>query len=258
VTGTVVKPTKVAFDGFTFDASSTGDTASNAVDCTGGSADFGLTVVTITRSTISGAPQFGVSAQSKCTIVLDADLVSGNNAGGLSFITSDYTLTNLLIRGNGKPDGTSSGSAFGGINFGPGGETAKMLAFNLTIVGNHARSSASGAAGIGCALPPTTLANVVLLDNDGGFEILPTDCKASYTAWRFKAGDLPGNNNRDLKTCTAADIFPTPAGGNFAPKKDATPACTLVDVGTNTGAPDHDFTGAPRSGPVDIGAFEAR
>src|SRR6266542_3004029 len=153
VVGFLAKTTDVTFDGFVFDSGTLNDMASDTVDCTGGGAAFGLTKLKITRSTIKGAPAIGLSSQSSCSTTLDADLFFNNAKGGLSFTASNFALTNLLIRNNGTAD--PSGSAFGGLSFGGGGEAGKMTAFNLTVVNNKARSSASGAAGISCGAPPT-------------------------------------------------------------------------------------------------------
>jgi hypothetical protein len=160
------------------------------------------------------------------------------------------------VRDNGT--GGTTGSAFGGLFFGGSGEVGKMIAFNLTVVSNKARSSASGAAGIGCAAPPTALTNTVFFDNVGGFEIIAADCAPSFSAFK---GAMASNNNRNLDSCTAAGLFTDPATFKFVPKAGAAP-CTLIDAGTNTGAPNHDLAGTarpqPSSGTVDIGAFEAK
>jgi hypothetical protein len=67
------------------------------------------------------------------------------------------------------------------------------------------------------------------------------------------------NNNRNIATCTDTGLFtdPTDPAFNFVPKMGTAP-CTLVDAGTATGAPNHDFAGTPRTGNIDIGAFEAK
>jgi hypothetical protein len=73
---------------------------------------------------------------------------------------------------------------------------------------------------------------------------------------------VPITSNLDIKApCTAASLFTDPGNGNFSPVKGGSPPCTLVNQGTNTGAPDHDYAGTPRPQPAggadDIGAYEA-
>jgi hypothetical protein len=71
-----------------------------------------------------------------------------------------------------------------------------------------------------------------------------------------------GTNNQELATCAATDLFVAPASGQYQPKKGVSAPCTLVDDGTNSGAPDHDLTGTPRPQPLggtaDIGCYEAK
>jgi hypothetical protein len=253
-------------DGFIFDSSGITDTTSDAIDCAGGGAANGATNLTIVRSTIKGAPVVGLSSQNKCTITLDADIVASNKGGGILLVSSDFTFTNLLVRDNGTTGTTGSG--FGGIDIATAGETGRMTAFNLSILNNKAKTSVSVGSGFSCSAPPTTLANTVVFGGQGGgYEMLASDCSPTYSAFAGAMLGSPTANNQDLKaaggpTCAATDLFVDPNNNNFAPKKGGTTPCSLVNDGTNTGAPDHDLVGTPRPQPPggtdDIGCYEAK
>lgn len=81
----------------------------------------------------------------------------------------------------------------------------------------------------------------------------------SYSAYVGGSGTM---NNLDLTGCTAAMLFANASGGDYSPVKGGAKPCTLVDQGTNVGAPDHDYAGTPRPQPIggtdDVGAYEAR
>jgi hypothetical protein len=253
VAGTTAKQTTVSFDGFTFDGSTLAD-GSFGIDCQGMGAAYGKTLVTITRSLIKGASGTGLNAQTKCTLTLDADTFVSNKGGAIALNANDFTLTNLLIHDNG-----SSGSASGGIYLQVVGEAGKMTMFNLTVVNNTASGTAF-ASGIACAAAPTTLANTLILGNQGPAVEISPGCMPIYSA--FIGGTTSTNEAIPVAGCGVPDLLQDPTNGNFHPKKGGTHPCTLVDQGFNTGAPTTDLDGTSRPQPTggtdDIGCYEAK
>jgi hypothetical protein len=243
----------VTLDGFTL-RGATGASGHGVLCSNGGNA----TKLTLLRSTVRDNAQNAVNASS-CTIVLDQDVIGpANTQGGVFLSGSDFTLTNLLVVGNGT--GGATGSNFGGINVASTGPGAKTM-FNLTVVNNQMRTGLQPSAGIGCA-PGVTLANVVLVENAGGAaEIDPTSCTLNNSAWTGAPG---GNGNHDLVNCgltpaaRAASIFDNPTTGDYHPKRGGAAPCTLVGLGTPTGAPTVDLEGRTRPNPPSIGALEAK
>jgi hypothetical protein len=132
--------------------------------------------------------------------------------------------------------------------------------FNLTVVNNLATATAT-AAGINCVAAPSTLANTLVLGNQGpAMPEINAACAPSYSA--FVGGTTSNNENIPITGCGVPDLLVDPAHGDYHPKKGGTRPCTLVDQGTNTGAPDHDLDGVsrpqPASGTDDIGCYEAK
>ncbi len=256
VNGTAGKQVTASFDGFVFDGSTLAD-GSDAVDCNGGSGNaYGKTLATVTRSTLTGASGVGLFSQSKCALTFDADIILGNKGGGISLSASDFALTNLLVHDNGTSG--AAGSDFGGLLLSTSGESGKMSLFNLTVVDNLAKTTAA-ASGINCVATPSALTNTLVLGNSPLTEISAAGCGASYSSYV----GATGSNNQDIPVagCTVGDLLVNPSGGNFHPKKSGTAPCTLIDLGTNTGAPGHDLDGTarpqPSTGTDDIGCYEA-
>jgi hypothetical protein len=248
----------ISFDGFTFDGSTLAD-GSDGVDCTGnGAATYGKTLVTLTRSTIKNASGLALSANTKCTITLDADTFAGNKGGAIKIDTCDVAFTNLLIHDNGT-GGATTGSSFGGMLIVAAGEAGKTTMFNLTIVNNLAVATAA-ASGVNCVAAPSTLANTLVLGNTGGVAEISPGCGATFSAYVGASG--ANNEAIPANGCTVADLCVNPSMGDYHPKKLGTKPCTLVDQGTNTGAPNHDLDGTarpqPASGTDDIGCYEAK
>ncbi|MGZ3438421.1 MAG: choice-of-anchor Q domain-containing protein [Polyangia bacterium] len=75
-------------------------------------------------------------------------------------------------------------------------------------------------------------------------------------------GATSNNENIPLTGCGVSDLMVDPTNNDFHPKKGGVRPCTLVDQGTNTGAPATDFDGTarpqPASGTDDIGCYEAK
>jgi len=258
VAGAPPKQVTVSFDGFTFDGSTLAD-GSDGIDCSeSGTAAYGKTLVTLTRSTVKGASGMGLLTLQKCTITLDADMFVGNKGGAIKADTSDFTFTNLLLHDNGTA-GTATGSTFGGILITAAGEAGKTVLFNLTVVNNVAQTTASG-SGIYCLAAPSTLSNTLVLGNTGPTTEINATCGASFSA--FIGGTGSNNQNIPLTGCAVADLLVNPSQGDYHPKKGGAAPCTLIDKGTNTNAPDHDLEGTsrpqPPSGTDDIGCYEAK
>jgi hypothetical protein len=260
------KTIAVTMDGFTFDNSALGATV-DAVDCAGGSATTtSSTRLTLTHSVIKSAKGIGLSANN-CAITLDADTVVANAGGGIQLTLSDFALTNLVVRDNGTMTGnTGTDSAFGGIfvaSVGPGQTTMA----NLTVVNNKSKAGLT-TSGINCMAPPTSIINSIIYGNVGGaYQAAPNDCALSYCRlpdpMATPAQPAGTNTYLNTTTCTMANLFVDPTGtfpaGNYPPKKGGTAPCTLVDVGTNTGAPPFDIVGTkrPQNNVCDVGAYES-
>jgi hypothetical protein len=255
--GAAGKQVTLTLDGFTLDAS----TAANGVQCIGDGASYTKTLLTLVRSTVTSGPTVGVSSSARCTLTLDADTITNHKGGGVSLDASNFALTNLLVAGNGTPTTTpGSGSNFGGISIGGNaGEPGKMNLSNLTIVNNSAKTTAF-ASGVICSSTPSLLQNTAIFGNQPATEVTAAQCTPSYSAFVGAGANVA--HNQELATCAATDLFVAPASGQYQPKKGGTAPCTLVDNGTNAGAPDHDLTGTPRPQPLggtaDIGCYEAR
>ncbi len=256
------KTVSVSFDGVTFDGSAqTGST--DLIDCTGGAA-YGQAVLTITRSTLKASPGIGLSATAKCTVTLDADLIQNNKSGGLLFGASDLALTNLLVLTNGTPTSASPGSNFGGIDVSQAGEAGKMSLANLTILGNQADTSASASAMV-CPVAAVKTINTVVFGDVGPATEIQAACIGTVATPQMTNSAYAGGSsmlsNVDITTCSLSLLFTNPANGDYTPKVSA-PPCSLVDQGTNVGAPNHDYNGTARPQPTvggkwDIGAIEA-
>lgn len=263
--GASAKTVSVTIEGVVFDGTAlTGSV--DLVSCTGGGAAYGKSLVKITRSTLKGAPGYGVNGSSQCTLTLDADLIRDNKGGAIYSSMCDFALTNLLILSNGSPtNGGTAGSNFGGINVAGAGEISKMNAANLTLVGNKADTTASASAML-CPVAAVKTINTVIFGNAGPATEVQTACvgtvatpQMTYSAYSGGSSML---NNIDLAGCLASTLFVDQAMSNYTPKKGGTAPCNLVDQGINTGAPDHDYAGLARPQPFpggkdDIGALEA-
>ena len=200
-------------------------------------------------------------------MTLDADTIVGNAGGGIQMTASDFALTNLLVRDNGTMTGNAgTDSTFGGIFVASVGSGQTTMA-NLTVVNNKSKSGLT-TSGINCTVPPTSIINSIIYGNVGGaYQAGPVDCALSYCRLPdpMTATPQPAGTNTYLNTttCTMANLFVDPTGafpaGNFLPKKGGTAPCTLVDVGTNTGAPKLDIVGTsrPQNNICDVGAYES-
>ncbi|HXU69483.1 MAG TPA: choice-of-anchor Q domain-containing protein, partial [Polyangia bacterium] len=254
VAGTSGKQVTASVDGFVLDGSTLTD-GSNVIECSGNSGGvYGGTLLTMTRSTIKNGSGVGLSTTQKCVITFDADIFTGNKAGAALLSATDFAFTNLLVHDNG-----GSGASCGGISLASAGETGKMTMFNLTIVNNTAMTGAL-ASGMLCAVSPTNVTNTLILGNSPLATEVNTNCHPDFSAFL----GATGSNNETIPAtgCGVNDLLADPPNGDYRPKKMTVKPCTLIDQGTNTGAPDHDLAGTsrpqPASGTDDIGAYEAK
>jgi hypothetical protein len=184
--------------------------------------------------------------------------VSGNSAaagpfagegGGVANFYGTLTLTNCTLTGNSagvsggglangesspvlsRPRATSARGTSAGLNHGE----STMSLTNCTVSGNTAYGGAGGVANYG----RLSLANTIVAGNTDG------DVGGSYTGSNNLIGGNPllsSLGDYGGPTATMALLPGSPAIGG----------------GTSTGAPAFDQRGQPRSGHVDIGAFQSQ
>jgi hypothetical protein len=225
----------------------------------GGLASTGT--LALTGCTIIGnlAPDGGgLLASMGGDITLTGCTVSGNSAaastaggtgGGAANFDGTLTLTNCTLSGNsaggsggGLANGdssavfsTSKATSAGGSSAGLNDEQSTMSLFNCTVSGNTAYGGHGGVANYDML----SLTNTIVAGNDGG------DVGGSYTG----SNNLIGGN----------PMFSAP--GNYGGPTETMallPGSPAIGGGTSTGAPAFDQRGQPRSGHVDIGAFQSQ
>jgi len=245
--------TTVSLDGFVFDGAGITD-GSPVVDVTGQSTTaYAQTTLTLSHAAIRSGPAVGLLADMRSRIIVDAIDVYGNKGGGVRVDSVDFAVTNTLIRSNG-----STTSSFAGFSLLGPGEAGKMTLANLTIVSNMTAPASTLSSGLGCLAPPSSVINTVIIGNSGGPGEVDPACGTPFTGDAF-VGAPAGNENLPA-ACMLTDLFANPGNADYHPKKGGATPCTLVDEGTENGAPDHDSDGnaRPAGGTVDVGAYEAK
>ena len=202
----------------------------------GGLANLGTAKVTVTDCTLSGNAAGGGGGLfnlGAATATLANCTVSGNSAGGgggLSNVSGFISLTNSTVSGNTAGDG-------GGIA--DGGFTSSLTLTNCTLSGNTAPTGSGG----GLVIPSdgaTTLTNTIVAGNNGGDVF----------------GGSPGGANNLIGGNPLLAALGDYGGPTFTmPPLPGSPA---IGGGTTTGAPATDQRGQPRTGPIDIGAFQGQ
>jgi predicted outer membrane repeat protein len=218
----------------------------------------------ISGLTISGgsADRGGAIRNNNGTLSLSDAVISGNTAfqqgGGLYSEGGTTTLTGCAISGNAAVHGgglaldsgllsptdcTVSGST-AGFQLAPGGSgggvytlqgTATLTNCTVSGIGTNAEGYIGGVTNL---LAAVSLTNTIVAGNNGG------DIQGGY----------PGTNN-----VIGGDPLLAPLGdyGGPTPTMALLPGSPAIGGGTATGAPTADQRGQPRSGGVDIGAFQS-
>jgi parallel beta-helix repeat protein len=216
--------------------------AISGLTITGGQADRGAGLlnqggtVSVTGVTFSGNTASdqggGVDTQFSGTTTLTACTISGNTTtnhagGGLANLYSgSATLTNCTISGNSAPTG-------GGLY----NNTGTLTLTNCTVSHNTAQSG----GGLSSKSSSSTLLTNTLVDGNTGGDI---------------HGALQSGSANNL---IGGDPLLAPLGDYGGPTQTMAllPGSPAIGGGTATGAPSADQRGQPRSGRVDIGAFES-
>jgi hypothetical protein len=201
------------------------------------------------NSSVYGA---GVLANQGGDVTLSDCTISGNSAatdggGAANFSGSTLALTNCTVGAN-SAGGSGGGLTNGAPSSGPvvvaappaggsGGQNAEdtMSLANCTISGNTAYGGAGGLANYDAL----SLVNTIVAGNRGG------EVSGSHTG----SNNLIGGN---ALLSTLGDY-----GGPTA-SMALLPGSPAIGGGTRTGAPGLDQRGEPRSGHVDIGAFQSQ
>jgi hypothetical protein len=209
------------------------------VICGGGS-------LKLDRCTVKTNDGYGIDANNCGTLAVDASVVMTNLQGGLR-VGGNFNITNNFVIKNG---GSAGGSA-GGMVINSPSTTVTQIVANNTFADN----TGSGVnAGVSCAVGSnTTLLNNILYKNLFGATSSETNCTTLYCATDDAVDAARANaHNVDLSTKTPGFVSVTDyhlAAGS-----------PCKDVGSTSGAPDHDIDEQPRPDPatakVDIGADE--
>jgi hypothetical protein len=250
---------------------------------------------TLTDVTISGnsARQAGGGLISSGTLAMTGCTVSGNSSfygGGLAaYKGGDVTLTNCTVSGNSvandfstsNTSATGYGSGGGALNLG-----GTLALTNCTLSGNSAGESGGGLENGSAPSPvfarsPTTSAHSssgALNDEQSTTSL--TNCTVSgNTAYDIGAGVVnygtllltntivSGNNGGDVSgsytgsnNLIGVNPLLSPVGDYGGPTATMAllPGSPAIGGGTSIGAPTFDQRGQPRSGHVDIGAFQSQ
>ena len=244
---------------------------------------------TLTDVTISGnsASVGGGGLINTGTLAMVGCTVSGNSAGAggglMAYRGGNITLTNCTISGNSAASGSPTAGAGGGAWNGGG-----TLAFtNCTLSGNSAGGSGGGLENGMSGSPAVATAGAITSGGTGGVSddqsmTSLTNCTvsgntaydiggvANYGTLSLTNTIVAGNNGGDVVVVSGAQTGSNNLiGGNplLAALGDyggptATmallPGSPAIGGGTSAGAPSLDQRGQPRSGHVDIGAFQSQ
>ena len=174
----------------------------------------------------------GLYAQNS-SIALDASRVENNCAantpfyglgGGLAFTNSPYTLTNAIIANN---YAFSNDTAVGGLS---AGANSPGLLVNNTIANNRGQGIRSAS--------PLTLTNSIIMSHTTGVS-LTAAVPVSVTYNDFY-------NNTTHVQGFSLDVSNIVINPQLDTNYRLTGASVLIDAGTRTNAPFHDFDGQPR------------
>jgi hypothetical protein len=189
--------------------------------------------------------------------------VSGNSAvhwgGGLDTEGSATALTNCTLSGN------TAGSGGGLFNYSFSGYPNNTPLTNCTVSGNFAAHG--GGLCIygyenGGHYATITLANTIVAGQKGGSDIIVHNgtVTGSYNLIGDGSGISGGTGNLLGSPSNPINPLLAPLGDYGGPTQTMAllPGSPAIGAGTTSGAPATDERAQPRTGPVDIGAFQSR
>ena len=243
------------------------------------------TLVDVTLSGNSAGEGGGLASAG--TLTMTGCTISGNSAGAggglLAYMGGDITLTNCTISGN----FATSGSATTGLGGGVANLGGTLALTNCTLSGNAAGGSGGGLEN-GSSGPPVFATSRATSPgdtrevNDEQSTMSLINCTVSgNTAYDIGSGVanygtlsltntiVAGNTGGDVVGSGAQSGSTNLIGGNplLAALGDfggptatmaVLPGSPAIGGGTSGGAPSFDQRGQPRSGHVDIGAFQSQ
>jgi hypothetical protein len=233
----------------------------NSADQGGGLANlYGSSAATLTNCTVSGnsASAGGGLASYNSTTTLTDCTVSGNTAGAhggglVSGLNAMTTLTNVSISGNAAQNG-------GGLYL---VRTGGATLTNCTVTGNTASSTGGGLFNY---LGGLALTNTIVAGQYAGGDISGAVNSASANNLvgdgSGMTGISDGSQGNQIGTAQAP-IAPLLASlgdyGGPTPTMPLLPGSPAISAGTSgAGIPTTDQRGQPRTGHVDIGAFQSQ
>jgi hypothetical protein len=239
---------------------------------TGGSANLGgglynqagtlaLTDATVSRNTATFGG--GLATGDNGTTTLTRATVSGNtanwNGGGIYHAGGSTTVADTAITGN------TARNFGGGLCTNGGPSNGSLSLTNVTVAGNTSRHSFGGLAvrgGASLSLTNVTISgNIAVAPGGPGGLYIHRSAKATLTntivagnSYPDAAGPFMGTNN-----LIGGDPLLAPLGDYGGPTQTMSllPGSPAIGGGTAAGAPATDQRGVPRSGRVDIGAFQS-
>ena len=230
-----------------------------------------LTDCTMTNNT---AVYGGGAANIHGSLTLNYCTVSGNQAlgtgpnpgrgGGVYSNNGTLTLTACTVSGNSAlgPGNVGSGTVGGGVFASSYQGSPTTTATNCTIVGN---SAATYGRGLYLATGSAALVNCTISGNSGGttgggltlFDGIKATLTNTIVGGQKSGGDISGEYS-GVGNLINVDPVLAPAGWFGGPTMTTPPlpGSPALGAGTAAGAPATDQRGLPRSGPIDIGAFQ--
>ncbi len=218
--------------------------------------------LSLTDCTVSGnsAVKGGGLCNDDGTTTLTGCTISGNTAtvaggGGLSILGGTATLTNCTISGNFAGTGNEGGEVGDGGGLITDFATATLT--NCTVSGNTAQGSGGG---LYSNSGTVTLDNTIVAGESGGADIAIHNgtVSGSYNLIGDGSGISGGTGNLLGTPSDPIDPLLTALGEYGGPTETMAllPGSPAIGAGTAAGAPPTDQRGLPRTGQIDIGAFQ--
>ncbi len=200
----------------------------------------------------------GTLSMTDCTVSGNSATGVNGNGGGLNN-NGTTTLTNCTFSGNSV---TGSYGQGGGLYTAPGRTTTLT---NCTFSSNSANTSNGVGGGLGNNHGTTTLTNCTFSSNSawygGGLYTYGGTATLANTIVAGNTGDdIFGGFTDDGHNLIGGNPLLAPLGdyGGPTPTMALLPGSPALGGGTTAGAPTTDQRGLPRSGRVDIGAFQSQ